>query len=440
MTSSDLSLLDRLSPASLADWESVIDAQAERYGGELIAVRRHLHTHPEPSGEEFETTQYLAAILRKQGLAPVTFANDHGDPVGLMADVTVGQPAAEAPLIGLRCDIDALRMQDEKRVEYASSRPGLCHACGHDVHATVVLGAALAAATAATAQGTASAVAGLSPGSDGLRLRLIFQPAEETSHGARWLVGQGAMEGVAGILGLHVDPERPVGTVGVRYGVLTANCDEVLIDVRGHGGHAARPHHTIDPIAAAGQLISSLYTWLPRSVDSRSPSVFTIGRIQGGFAPNVIPEAVELHGSLRTISGESRKRICERIEEICNGVATSSGCRINVTYNEPLAAVDNDSQTTRALELASSRVLGSSHVHRIDSPSMGGEDFSAYLAHAPGAMLRLGCAAPDREAHFLHSPLFDVDERAISLGVRIMLRAAVLLSAAIAAENGPADD
>lgn len=427
MSSTIPQMFEQLPPGLLESWETAIDAQADQLDPQLVAIRRHLHSHPEPSGQELETTRYLAAQLREQGLSPVTFQNDAGQPVGMMVDVTLGNPPEDAPLIAIRSDIDALRMQDEKQVDYASQRPGLCHACGHDVHSTIVLGAAFAGGRIAgqILQGMNQ----LPPETAGLRLRLIFQPAEETSSGARWLVEQGAVDGVAGILGLHVDPERPVGTVGVRYGVLTANCDDVLIQVRGHGGHAARPHHSIDPIATAAQLVSALYTWLPRSVDSRSASVFTIGRIEGGFAPNVIPEMVELHASLRTVATASRERICQRIDEICAGTATSSGCRISVHYEEPLAGVDNVPQFTRALELASSRVLGSSHVHRIEAPSMGGEDFSAYLARVPGAMLRLGCAAPERQAHFLHSPLFDIDERAIAIGVRIMLRAAVLLSA-----------
>jgi len=236
------------------------------------------------------------------------------------------------------------------------------------------------------------------------------------------------MDGVDAILGLHVDPERIVGKVGIRYGVLTANCDEVVIVVGGHGGHAARPHHTLDPIAASAHLVSTLYEFLPRSVDARNASVFTVGKIEGGYAPNVIPESVEMHGTLRTTDAESRQLLQQRIRDICSGVEQSSGTRVEVRFQQPLKSVDNHPRIAAALEEASLAVVGRENIDLIDQPSMGGEDFSVYLDHAPGALLRLGCADPaDDSPPFLHSSLFDVDERAIALGARVLLRAAFLL-------------
>lgn len=400
----------------LTKWEPVIDRRVAELESRLIEVRRYLHKHPEPSKEEFETSKYLAGQLCDAGLN----AKLCRDGLGVIAEAALGQPAAEAPLIALRADIDALRIQDSKTTAYASQHEGLCHACGHDAHAAIVLGAALFAADSSRYKVDAP----------GTRLRFLFQPAEETSDGARWLVEQGAVDDVDSILGIHVDPERALGTVGIRYGTLTANCDEIEIVIEGKGGHSARPHHTLDPIAAAAKLVSTLYEFLPRSVDSRSASVFSVGKIVGGTLPNVIPDRVEIRGSLRTLSPESRETLKTRIEEIVHGVKELSRTMIHLRFLTPIDAVDNDSRVTAALESASRRVLSDEGITQITQPSMGGEDFSGYLTRVPGALLRLGVAPPGFAAPFLHAPDFDIDERAITIGTRILLRAALVLSGA----------
>jgi amidohydrolase len=400
-------------------WEDVIDARIAELQPRLIEMRRQIHAHPEPSGEERETTRLVAAVLSDAGFSPRILR----DGLGAIADLDVGTPRSRTRRIAIRADLDALRMHDEKRdCPYRSTVEGVCHACGHDVHTATVLGAASSAVALAEAL-----AAGLDS-NEGARLRFIFQPAEETSFGARWVIEQGGLEGVDGILSLHCDPQRAAGTVGIRYGVLTAFCDEVAIRIAGHGGHAARPHHTIDPIACAGHVIGALYEFLPRAVDARSPSVFTIGKIEGGYTPNVIPERVDLHGTMRTTDAGSRERLRRRIREICAGAAHASQAKIDVEFSNPLGAVNNVPEFAAALEGASRHVLGRENVDRIDLPSMGGEDFAFYLDEVPGALLRLGCAVPGTDAAFLHSPLFDVDERIIAHGARILLRAALALS------------
>ncbi|MEZ6058303.1 MAG: amidohydrolase [Planctomycetaceae bacterium] len=386
----------------------------------MIETRRHLHAHPEPSGHEQETTAYIVDQLTQAGLSPRVGRNG----LGLIVDVDLGNPVPNSPRIALRADIDALKIVDAKTTSYASRREGLCHACGHDAHTTIALGAAL------TAQRLSASYADLSGpnGPEGFRLRFVFQPAEETAEGAQWMVEQGAVDDVTAILGCHVDPERPLGTVGIRYGALTAHCDEVEIVVEGRGGHAARPHHTQDPIAAAVSLASALFQFLPRSVDSRSPAVFTIGKFSGGTLSNVIPGRVEILGTLRTLDQEVRQRLKDRIESIVHGVKEASGTSIHLRYFEPLNAVINDPRCTAALEESSRRVLGNEGVQSISLASMGGEDFSAYLTRVPGSMLRLGSAPPGFAAPFLHSPDFDVDERVLAIGSRILLRAALLLA------------
>jgi len=408
-------------------WGQAFDEQLAQLAEKQIQIRRHLHSHPELSGEEVETTRFITANLRAAGLEPAVCRSDRDIETGTFADLTIGNAAPDSPLIGLRCDIDALPLLDAKSVAYRSMNPGATHACGHDGHTAIVLGTGLAAAALQRVwREKFKDQADAEP--FGLRLRLIFQPAEETSFGADWLVAQGAMQGVDAILGLHVDPERLAGKAGIRYGVLTANCDDVEIVVEGRGGHAARPHHSVDPIAAASHLVGSLYEFLPRRVDSRHPAVLTFGSIHGGTTANVIPDSVELQGTLRTTDPVSRDTLKIEIDRICSGAELSTGARIRRRFFCPLGAVVNDPRVTALLEQSAKSVLGAENIDIIPLPSMGGEDFSVYLHHAPGAMLRLGCRPPGQDGHFLHSPKFDLDERVLSLGSRILLRTALLLS------------
>ena len=443
-SSPQLDLTADVNALDLAEWEGRIDEQIDGLQPEVVRIRRHLHAHPEPSGEELLTTQFVRSRLDESGIETRTYQNDDGLTVGLSADLSIGKPANDAPLIAIRCDMDALRMPDAKEVEYKSTNDGVTHACGHDAHTAIVLGLGLMSsrlrngtpAVPSVARGGNDSLGGGIDGLPGQRLRLIFQPAEETSQGARWLVAQGAMEGVDGILGLHVDPERPVGEVGIRYGFLTAFCDEIDIAVKGHGGHSARPHHTTDPIAATAQLITSLYQQLPRSVDSRDASVFSVGQVTAGYAPNVIPEISALRGSLRSTTPESRTTLKHRIEEIAAGIAKSTRSEIDVCFGAPLNAVDNHPAFAAALERAAQDVLGDDHVKLIDRPSLGGEDFSEYLGKAPGALMRLGCAVPGIRQPFLHAPDFDLDERCLAIGMKILFRAATTLSDELRANDG----
>lgn len=389
-----------------------IDGWLEENRQLLVGMRRHLHRHPEPSGQERETTEYLAGRLGEAGLQPRVLR----DGLGLIADTTIGTPGPDAPRVALRADIDALKIQDAKSVEYRSCRDGVMHACGHDVHSTIVAGVALAVAAGSDG-------AGLEPGC-GVHLRYLFQPAEEICLGAKWLVEQGAVDDVDAILGLHVDPESPAGEIGVRFGPLTAVCHEVEIRVHGRGGHAARPHQSRDPLAAAVSLASTLYGQLPRGVDSRQPSVFSIGRISGGTLPNVIPDEVEMLGSLRTVAIGDDTVLQQRIRDIAAGVASLTATEIEVSFRASLEAVRNDMGVTTAIEEAALAVAGKDAVRRIEQPSMGGEDFSVYQQEVPGSMFRLGSGTEG--GHLLHTPEFDIDEMALVPGARVMVRAALL--------------
>ncbi|MGC1274476.1 MAG: amidohydrolase, partial [Planctomycetaceae bacterium] len=369
---------------------SLIDDAVARLAAEQVAVRRHLHRHPEASGNEVETTAFIAGKLEAAGLEPRLLR----DGLGVTADLTLGEPSNDAARIALRADIDALPIHDEKAVEYRSCAPGVMHACGHDGHAAIVLGAAFAAAAVRESW--------TKHGGPGLKLRFVFQPAEEDSRGAKWMIEQNVLDGVAAIFALHMEPNLPAGHAGIRYGVLTASCDEVHVAVTGHGGHAARPHQTRDPVLAAALLVTSLYSVLPRRIDVRSPAVLTIAKILAGRTHNAIPERAEVNGTLRTIDPDSRETLLERFVDVCSGVATMSGTTITPEFRHAIPSVVNDRRLTAALEEASVAVLGPDYVSQIEQPSLGGEDFAFYLQHVPGAMLRLGCASPGVAPQFLH--------------------------------------
>lgn len=409
----------RISPADIervVPFEALLDRIAAERDADWIERRRWLHAHPEPSGEERRTTEFIAktldpiGVLRKIGRRGT----------GVVGDLTIGAPAPDSPLIALRADIDALRMQDRKDVPWASTCSGVTHACGHDVHTTVMLGVAEMLSTLARRLPETEV--------PGARFRLIFQPAEETAEGAAWMVEDGALEDVTAILGLHVDPTIEVGKVGIRYGVLTAHVDDVSFVVNGRGGHAARPQHTTDPLATAAMLVSSLYQLVPRRSDSLTPTVFTIGTIHGGTASNVIPDRIEMQGTLRSTDQKVRLMVMDCIRRTCEGLAAATGNSISVNFSCPLGSVVNDVTVMSACEAAAIQVLGGTNLVLIDKPSMGGEDFAVYLDHVRGAQFRLGCAGRAADWPLLHSPVFDVDERSIGCGSRIIARAALLLA------------
>lgn len=393
----------------LTYWRDQLDEAVEKRGPELVRVRRRLHALPEPSGEEFDTTLFLFQLLKDAGLDPETTPEGRG----LFVDLP---EQAGVPRIALRADMDALRIQELRECDYRSQHSGIMHACGHDGHTAVVFGALMAL------QDIRDAIP------FPVNLRAIFQPAEETSQGAVEMISAGALDGVDAILSIHMDPSRPVGRVGVRHGALTAACDALEVTISGRGGHAARPHESLDPIAAAAQLISSIYLFIPRATDTQDPVVVTIGQIIAGHNPNVIPEQAILRGTLRSLGGEVRERTKNHIRQLARGLAEASGTRIEVSFEPGPQSVRNAPELNDLLQDAASEILGATGVDLIQRPSMGGEDFAFYQEHIPGAMMRLGCASPSAGNAPLHSPMFDLDERALLIGAKILARAAVLWS------------
>ncbi len=391
-----------------SDWESQLERVVSQLGEPMWAVRRHLHQTPEPSGQEHQTTCYIADELERLGLAPQRPASGRG------VWVDIGPPGV-VPRIGVRADIDALWISDEKQVPYRSRVPGVMHACGHDAHSATVLGVVMALKQLLDHHQLPGPVA----------CRALFQPAEETNLGALEMVAAGAVEGLTHLFGLHMDPSRPAGTIGVRYGDFTADCHEMEVLIQGRGAHAARPHEAVDPIAIAAQLISSIYLFVPRSRDSHDPVVITVGQIQGGHSSNVIPDQVVFRGTLRTLDSAISQTTMRHIERLARGLADASEAKISVNWCSGPPPVKNNAQLVQLLWDCGVQLLGEGQVHRIVRPSMGGEDFANYLSVVHGAMFRVGCAPGSGSAPPLHSPLFDIDRQALTVGAKVLLLAVI---------------
>ncbi|WP_250122449.1 M20 family metallopeptidase [Chroococcidiopsis sp. CCMEE 29] len=364
----------------------------------LIEIRRHIHSHPELSGQEYQTAAFVAGVLSSNGV----HVQEAVGKTGVVGEVQ-GTGSTDS-LLAIRSDMDALPIQERTGLEYASRASGIMHACGHDVHTTVGLGTAM----------VLSQLADELPGN----VRFVFQPAEETAQGASWMVKDGAMDKVRAILSLHVFPSIPAGSVGIRYGALTAAADDLEIIIVGESGHGARPHEAIDAIWIAAQVITTLQQAISRTQNPLRPVVLSIGQISGGRAPNVIADQVKLLGTVRSLHPETRANLPKWISQIVAHVCDTYGARYEVNYRPGTPGVQNDLFLSQLLQTAAEEAWGSDRVQVLTEPSLGAEDFSLYLEHAPGAMFRLGVGYEDRAINYpLHHPQFEVNESAILTGV-----------------------
>lgn len=404
------------------NWRHELDQAIERRVPRMIELRRHLHTFPELSLQERETSLRLYQMLGDDGL------NVRMGPEGRGVIADIASENESAPIVALRADIDALRIHDQKQTSYRSRHEGVMHACGHDAHTAMAWGAITALNDLAKANQLP----------EDANFRAIFQPAEEVCCGAKEMIGVGALDGVSAIFAAHVDPTRQVGKIGLRKGVLTANCDEMEIRISGKGGHAARPHETADPIAAAAQLINSVYLTVPRATDSQESVVVTIGQIYGGENANVIPEEVLLRGTIRTLDQNVRRSTIDHMHRIAAGVGRITNTEITVTFGLASASVTNDFHLIDLFRRSVSDVVSEDGIEKIARASMGSEDFSFYLEHVPGAMMRLGCTSPQAGGSALHTPTFDIDEAALTIGARVLARCAIYWFLAKAADTGSA--
>jgi amidohydrolase len=365
------------------------------HGQQLIDWRRDLHAHPEVAFGEHRTTELIMTTLAGFGLAPRQLSIG----TGVLVDIGPGPD-----FIALRADIDALPLPDRKRVSYASRNPDACHACGHDAHTAMLLGMA----------GCLTAADEL-PGS----VRLIFQPAEERMPGgADFAVADGALRGVSSIFALHCDPKLEVGRLGLRAGPITASFNQLEIEVSGPGGHTARPHLTVDVVYALGKLITELPGLLSRRIDPRAAVSLVWGWIAAGSAPNAVPTSGRLSGTLRMLDGDYWDQLSNIVAELAEQVVAPTGASIKIDYDPGVPAVLNDGAMVAVQTQAAAAAFGPESVS--DTPqSMGGEDFAWYLQTVPGALARLGVRSPGGGPLVdLHTSEFDLDERALAIGVR----------------------
>jgi amidohydrolase len=388
---------------------AALDAFLARHEAELIGFRRDLHAHPEGAYAERRTTRLVADRLAGAGLRPVLLPQT----TGLYADIGPG-----APRVALRADLDALPMDDEKVVAYRSTIPGICHSCGHDAHTAMLVGAGLFLAE--------RAAAGLLPGG----VRLIFQPAEEAASGAKDVIAAGALDSVGRIFALHCDPRLDTGMVGVRAGAITAACDKVKVTLAGPGGHTARPHLTADVVYALGKIVTEIPAALSRRVDPRAGLSLVWGHVSAGSAANAIPDEGVVEGTVRCLDTEVWRSAVILIEDLVQSVAMPYGVTAKVEYVSAVPPTVNEAASAAMIASAAAAVLGPGAVTETPQ-SLGGEDFAWYLHLVPGAMARLGTRTPGTlTAGDLHQPTFDIDERAIGVGIRVL--------AAIARGDDPA--
>lgn len=381
-------------------FDDQLDGWLDAHREELITFRRHLHAHPELSGEEYETTAFVAERLLVAGIESRVLPEG----TGLVCDLTTAPEGG--PLIALRADIDALAMDDDKDVPYRSLRAGIAHACGHDVHTTIVLGAGLAL----------HALLG-----DEARVRLIFQPAEERlPGGAVEVIAAGGLEDVGSVFAVHCDPRLPVGQVGLVAGPITSATDKLTITLHGPGGHTARPERTVDLVRLTSEVVTELPGHVEKLLGGRLARI-TFGAVHAGDAPNVIPARAELRGTARTPDAEVWDELEPAIRAALAILVEPHEGTWELDYTRGHPPVVNDAGATAAMARAAEQALGEPSVVPTVQ-SVGGDDFSWYLATVPGCYARLGVRGPaDEEPPIdLHASRFDVDEDCIAVGIRLL--------------------
>ncbi|RKQ50396.1 amidohydrolase [Roseivirga pacifica] len=380
-----------------------VKSLAAKHFESIVAIRRHIHAHPELSFEEHETAKYVAEQLRKLGIEPTEGVAD----TGITALIKGKNP--DTKVVALRGDMDALPIQEENDVPYKSTNDGVMHACGHDVHTACLLGAA-------------TILNELKDEFEGT-IKLVFQPGEEKNPGgASLMIKAGALENPrpAAMLGQHVLPYIPTGKLGFRSGKYMASADEVYLTVKGQGGHAALPDKAIDPIVIAAQIITALQTVISRNADPKIPTVLTFGAIHGGSAQNIIPNEVKIDGTFRALDEDWRFKAHDLITKLATSVAEGMGgsCDVNIDVGYPF--LHNDEDTTAIARAAACEYIGEENIVDLDL-WLGAEDFAYYSHEVPACFYRLGTGNEAKETTFgAHTPRFNVDEDAIELGIGFM--------------------
>ena len=360
----------------------------------LVAIRRDLHRHPELGWNETRTAQRVCDELDRLG---IPYRRDVAG-TGVVAEIP-GRHTG--PRVALRADLDALPVHEETGLPFTSSHAGVMHACGHDAHTTIVLGAAslLAADPALPAP-----------------VRLIFQPAEELGTGAVAMIAAEALEGVAMIFGAHVDARFATGTIVITEGAVNASSDSFDITIEGAGGHAARPHEGLDAVLVGSTLVTAMQTIVSREVNPAFPAVVTVGRFDAGTAHNVLAGRAVLQGTFRSQHPEVRDQLARSLHRMAEATGRLYGARVTIAIEAGTPVLINTPEMAELARRAARFVVPDSQIMPLPSANMGGEDFAYYLERVPGAYLRLGARAPGKESHPAHSSRFDVDEDALPLG------------------------
>ena len=369
---------------------------------QLTELRRALHRHPELSWKEEKTAERLEATLRAIGVNDIRRVAT----TGVVARVQGTD--RKAPVTAIRGDIDALPIQEATGLPYSSEVPGVMHACGHDVHATWAVGAAMLLAKQ-PARGD---------------VLIVLQPAEEVGNGAPAILESGALDGVSAIFGGHVDRRFPVGQVVAQAGPIAASADSFSIEVVGKGAHGARAYEGIDPIVAAASIVSALQTVVSRRIDPGAAAVVTIGSIHGGTAPNVIPERVLLTGTIRATLPTVRSTVHNEVTRVATAVAAAHGASAKVVIDRGPPPVVNSERESTWARTAAERVLGDGSVVPFGITNMGGEDFACYLERIGGCFLRIGAREPGGEPAPAHSPGFVAAEESIFVGAAVLAECA----------------
>jgi amidohydrolase len=379
-----------------------IVALARKYAPTVTEIRRDLHAHPELSGEETRTAGVVSRVLTELGVSHTT---DAGGMKGIIATIDGGLGPGKC--FALRGDMDALPIAEESDVPYKSTNPGVMHACGHDGHTANLLGCAMM-------------LKELQPSFAG-RVRLLFQPAEETVSGAESVIAGGGLDGVDAIVMLHGWPDLPPGVVGVRSGPAMASSDSWKLTVHGRGGHAAYPHKTIDPIWVGTQLVQALQGLVAREINPVSPAVVSVTTFHAGTARNVIAEHAELTGTVRTLDKPVRDGMEEAMRRVIGGVCAAHRAEFSFEYHYGTPPVINDTAVTELLRTTATELLGTESVVELPEPTMGAEDFAFYLEKVPGAMCRLGTGCPS----LLHTPKYDFGDAPLPAGMTLLVGAAL---------------
>lgn len=382
-------------------FEQII-SEANRLQPELVEIRRHIHRNPELGFEEWETAKLVSEKISGLGLRVTKGVAK----TGILA---VLPREGSSRTIALRADMDALPVEEQNDVPYKSVNPGIMHACGHDAHLAMLIGAAKI----------------LSFLKDGLKVnvKFIFQPCEEQPKGgAAPMIKAGVLEKpkVDAIFGLHINPYLPAGFLGLKEGIVMAAADEFTIEIKGRGGHGAAPHQTVDPIVVSAYVIQALQLIVSRQTDPLEPVVVSVCAIKGGQSFNIIADRVTLTGTVRTLNPQVQQQMPEAIRNIVKGVTSAFGADFNFDYQWGYPLLRNNQQMLDIVRQAGRAVVGRQKVLQINMPSMGAEDFACFTGHVPGAYFFLGAQPPGGVSHPWHNPKFDIDEAALATGAAVL--------------------